>query len=211
MPDGMQTGRSGCVSDSPASPRAAPIGSANRDAAASSAAHWVCVHHRAGLGSQVKFALRSEGIEVHWPREEIPQGRKKDPIIRPLFAGYLFAQAKGDRGWSKISRTNNVLGILGVKTFGRPTVIPDRIVEKLVEEAGSIDGVVNNTPEALAARAALAVKTLTPGPVRFEGGSFDALTGFLAADDGKAFVEVLTELFGAPRVVRVPREQVVGA
>jgi len=199
-----QSDRIGRVSNSPAFVRASPIGAANPGAFASGAAHWVCVHHRPGLGSQVKFALRRDGLDVHWPREEVSQGRKKDPLIRPLFPGYLFAMASTPREWSQVASCPNVLGILGSRTFGRPTLIPDRIVEQLIEEAGSIDGLIDRSPEARAA----SPRRIAPGPVWFDGGAFDRLKGILETDDGKAFVEVLTEVFGAQRKVMVPREQV---
>lgn len=160
---------------------------------------WVVVRHRADDGGNVRFNIRRAGIDVHWPRiwERRP---RRDDVARPLFGGYMFARLDPGQSWGPILRVRNVLGVLS-GADGAPIPVPEGTVERLIEKAGAIDGVINTLPDAMPARMAPGTK------LAVLSGPFAELDAVLAQDAG-ARVQVLLRIMGGDRIVQMPRENV---
>lgn len=169
-----------------------------------SATHWLCVQHHSGFGPQVRFGLRAAGFEVHWPRfvDRIP---RKDDVLRPLFPGYMFAGFEPGQRWNEILQVARVVGLVGMREFGRPTSVPQRIVERLISRAGAIDLPIDETPEARSLRSR---QRIDSGKVRICDGPFEGFEGLLRQDNGEARVRVLLEILGAEREVAISRSMV---
>lgn len=162
-------------------------------------ARWVVVRHRADDGGNVRFNVRRAGFDVHWPRiwERLP---RRDDVARPLFPGYMFARLDAGLSWGPILRVRNVLGVLSAAD-GVPVAVPEGTVEKLIERAGAIDGIINTLPDAMPAR-------MNPGTkLAVLSGPFAELEAVLGQDKG-ARVDVLLRIMGGDRLVQMPRENV---
>lgn len=169
-----------------------------------SATHWFCIQHHSGFGPQVRFGLRSEGFEVHWPRlvDRVP---RKDDVLRPLFPGYMFLGVEEGQRWNKALGVNRVVGLVGLREFGRPTPVPGIIVERLIARAGAIDLPIDETPEA---RSSKPRRAMNSGKVRICEGPFEGFEGMLREDNGEARVRVLLEVLGAEREIAIKRSMV---
>jgi transcriptional antiterminator RfaH len=161
---------------------------------------WLTVHHRADSGAQVRLALRRLGIEVHWPRLVVRRPRQDD-VLRPLFPGYCFAAMDPTRqSWSHL-KVDKVLGLVGVREYGRPTALRNGEVEALISMAGdAIDGVIGPTQDAR--------PIFRQGDrLRVVAGPFAGLLATFKGDRPQDRVAVLMEVLGKA-AIDLPRHYV---
>lgn len=173
---------------------------------------WLVVVHRANDGPRVRHRIRALELpgagpdaycEVHWPRfiERLP---RRDDTIRPLYPGYMFVRPPEGAAWGPIVRdVPNVFRLLSGQD-GRPIPVPDAMVQRHIERAGgSLDGLIDETPESIARYRAKQKLAVVSGPLA-------GWEGICTLDDG-ARVKMFLDMLGGPRPVTLPRDAVAPA
>jgi transcription antitermination factor NusG len=166
---------------------------------------WYVIRHKPFEGFRARNAIRRLGFEVYWPRF-IDRKPRHDDVIRPLFAGYLFARFDVSRGgWGRIRRADPVVvGVLGMEEGGAPIPVPHGEVERLIAQARAIDLPIEPPEDAEAA-----VVPLAEGcEVAILDARLMGARGLLKSDRGGERVKVLLSILGAERLVEVPRASV---
>ncbi len=160
---------------------------------------WYALRSKPRKEDAIWRQLRSEGIEVFYPRLRVNPVNPRSRKIKPYFPGYMFVNV--DLEQTGVSRFQWMPHTLGLVSFGgEPAHVPDNLIIELhkrvaeIAEAGGelFDG-------------------LKPGdPVRISSGPFEGYEAiFDARIDGNERVRVLLELLTSKR--RVPIELPSGA
>lgn len=126
--------------------------------------------------------------------------RSSEPVIRPLFPGYLFVELDlSTQDWGSIGRTQGVKRLLSTPEL-RPLPVPIGFVEGLMAQGRAGDGAID--PGATAK-----FPVLSPGQqvrVTVGGSDLDAIVRMSAEER----VWVLLRLFDRETVTEVPRGSV---
>lgn len=142
--------------------------------------------------------LLKQGFTSYCPlmRRRIKHARRSQDVLRPLFPGYVFVQAKlGIQAWRPI------LSTIGVKTlirFGeRPGVLDDRFIQSF--KAREIDGAIVRPTEPFA----------VGQQVRLCGGAFDGLVATIISLQEKDRLVVLMDLLNQSVHVKTSAQNVM--
>ena len=158
---------------------------------------WFVIYSKPQREEVAQFHLRQKGVEVFFPRLQLPKSSQKRKLLIPLFPNYLFVRI--DVGTQYYS----VLWAPGVKNFvsfnDSPAPLDENVAECLLERADAA-GVI------------AAQSDLTVGQeVRIRGGSFDGLVGLLQnVPDAKGRVQVLMKILNREIKVQLPLHLVAG-
>lgn len=162
---------------------------------------WYAVRHKVHEAPVARLKIRKLGFVTHWPRYILRRPRRDD-VITPLFPGYLFVRAEfRHRSWGPIQAIDEVVGLLGAIDGKPPAAARVGEIEKLIQRAGGVDRVIDETPDSL--------MELMPGDdVMIVDGIFSGWKGMLGADKGEARVAVMMTMFGVEREVIIPKRVV---
>lgn len=123
---------------------------------------WFCVYTKAQREPYAEEHLRRQGFDVYFPRlrvKRLSRG-KVEPVIRPMFPGYLFARFRYDEAFRPVTYTR---GVRRVVSFGdQPTPVDDRIISEIRGHEDEY-GVVHIQPRAIRPGAPVLI---TEGPFR---------------------------------------------
>ena len=163
---------------------------------------WYVARHWAHDAPVAVRSIRAAGFDAFWPREEIPR-RKRDSELKPILPGYLFVAFDAGRDpWGKIKHQPGVLDVL-CSAQGTPLPLPVGIAEKMIEDAGGMNGAIL----ASASLPSRSVRIEVGAGLRVTSGPFAGRDAIMRADHGDR-IDVLMKLLGAEPVVRLPRDQV---
>jgi hypothetical protein len=129
---------------------------------------WFAVHCHPGMETVVDFTLRTMLIETLLPMAKQPVAHSRDTerlLVRPLFAGYLFANFCVANSLRTVALSRGVLHVVSAK--GKPVPVSDAIIATLRERVGP-DGLVE-----LCGCPRLDRPQGAPGPLRYWPTVFD--------------------------------------
>lgn len=171
---------------------------------------WYCVRHENYEGARARLSLIAKGFHhVHWPRAVLRPRRSHDQVV-PIFENYLFVAFDHRRGgWGEVKRADSVLAILGLREVGRPVAVPSGEIERLIQLAGDIDGVIDLTGDAAERKRLAERPDILPAgaDVTFVDTELFAQPALLRADRGRERVELMMTWFGAERPVSASRDR----
>ena len=123
---------------------------------------WFAVHCHPGMETVVDFTLRTMLIETLLPmaKQAVPHSRYTAcPLMRPLFAGYLFANFCAANSLRTVALSRGVLHVVSAK--GKPVPVSDAIIASLRQRLGP-DGSVE-----LCGCPRLDRPQVAPGPLQY--------------------------------------------
>lgn len=123
-----------------------------------------------------------------------PAGRRKpEPVLIPLWPGYLFLDTRTVDDWGLVHDVRWILGFLGDE--GRPAVLTDQAIDQVrgIEAEGAVEPVTAPLP-------VFVVGEL----VRVPDGPMTGFRGRVVGPDGKDRVWLDLDLFGQRRPVSFP-------
>jgi transcriptional antiterminator RfaH len=154
---------------------------------------WYVVRSKPRREEYAQDQLLRRGVETFLPRIMEPARGRLDPIVGPLFPGYLFARV------DLLSQYNRVIWAPGVSRFVAfgdvPASVDEDVIDFLRERAGTA-GIVR------------VVRTFHDGDVvRVTRGPLNGLEGVVDGHvSGQARVRVLMELLRRRTQVSVPSQ-----
>jgi transcriptional antiterminator RfaH len=95
--------------------------------------NWYVVYSKPQKELRAEFHLRSRGVEVFYPRLQLPSYVDVRRQIVPLFPGYLFVKIVLATQFYNVVWAPGVNRFVG--TFGMPTPLDDEVVEFLKDNA----------------------------------------------------------------------------
>ena len=152
---------------------------------------WYVVRSKPRRETYAQEQLLRRGVETFLPRILEAGGPRMEPIVGPLFPGYLFARV------DLLSQYNSVIWSPGVRNFVAfgevPAAVDPAVVEFLRERCGA-EGVVR------------VVRTFQDGDVvRIVRGPLGGLVGVVQGQvSGQARVRILMEMLRRRTQVSVP-------
>lgn len=162
--------------------------------------YWyaVCCKPRQELVAQEN--LLRQGFHVYLPRI---QTRKRlhgkwVEVVEALFPRYVFIRVDPERqSTTSVRSTRGAVGL--VRFSGKPAVVPDGVMEALIQREDMVSGMHQDGRSLFSAGA----------PVRLVEGPLAGMEGIFAQQDGEERVIVLMELLGKKNKVRVNCDWVV--
>ena len=159
----------------------------------SRAAEWYVVRSKPRREEYAQDQLIRRGVETFLPRIQEPLRGRAEPLVGPLFPGYLFARV------DLLSQYTSVIWTPGVRNFvafgNVPAAVDPAVVEFLQERCGT-EGIVR------------IVRTFHDGDlVRVVRGPLGGLVGVVQGHvSGQCRVRVLMELLRRRTQVSVPSQ-----
>lgn len=164
-------------------------------------AQWYCVHTKPKCEHIAAAAVSHLGeVETFCPRIRFQRNTPRGKVwfVEALFPSYFFAHFLYQEYFRGVKHAHNVIRI--VEFGGKPSPIPDEIIEGLRQEMGGMElrevhhGVeVGDTVE------------LAEGPMRGIKGIVESVAS------GEERVRVLLEFLGRTNVVEVPASKVLSS
>jgi len=151
---------------------------------------WYVVRSKARREEYAQDQLIRRGVETFLPRI-VESTRGIQPVIGPLFPGYLFARIHLESQFTSVIWAP---GVHNMVAFGDvPTPVDRDVINFLVERCGA-EGVIRRLPRFAAGDA-----------VRIVGGPLEGLHGIVQhAASGRERVRVLMQLLGRQTNVNLP-------
>ena len=146
--------------------------------------------------------LLRQGFHVHLPRIRIRQRRRGQWIdaVEVLFPRYIFIRLDPlRRSTATVRSTRGVVGL--VRFGGQPAVVPDAVMDALVQRADSASGLHQDNRPLFSAGE----------PIKLVEGPLAGMEGVFTQTDGDKRVIVLLELLGKVNKVRVNRDWIARA
>jgi transcription elongation factor/antiterminator RfaH len=159
-----------------------------------SGCRWYLVHTHPHCESRAQFHLRLQAFDTYLPRysKTVRHARKLRTVRAPLFPRYLFVQLDLSADpWLSVRSTIGVSAIY--MTDGRPTPVPEGVVEALVATLDESDLVRLD-------------RKLQPGqPVRIVTGPFTDVLGTVVRLGDQERARVLLDIMGGAIAVDLHR------
>lgn len=157
------------------------------------AVQWYALRSKARKEDVVWRQVRSQGIEVFYPRLRVQPVNPRSRKLRPYFPGYMFVQVDVEQvGRSVFQWMPHALGLV---TFGEePAVVPENLIHAIRKRVGEIAEAGGELFDGLKSGDAIVIRD---GP--FAG--FEAI--FDARLPGSERVRVLLQLLSNRRQVPV--------
>jgi transcriptional antiterminator RfaH len=152
---------------------------------------WYVVHSKPHKEEVAKFQLQRKGLEVFFPRLQLPAFLNKPQRIIPLFSGYLFVRIQT---FEEYYRTIWSPGVKGLVSFnGVPAPLDDTIVAFLKQQA-TAEGIF------------IAYSKLIVGrEMRISQGPFEGLVGIIQKPpNAKGRIKMLLELLNRQVQAEIP-------
>lgn len=158
---------------------------------------WFVVRTNIKCEFRAEMGLKAQGYKTFLPVEKvwIRHARRKSEKVRPLFSRYLFVGFDPNKtAWTPIRETDGVESLL-VSVSGIPSPVPMKAIETL---RGAIEvGVFDETRTGW--------QGAKPGdPLLLVEGPFRDFVVALKQSLPEKRVEIVLNLFGAERVLKVP-------
>jgi transcriptional antiterminator RfaH len=156
---------------------------------------WYVIYSKPAREAYAYGQLARKGLEVFFPRLELPGRVPAHRVLVPLFPNYLFARLQLPDEYYAVIWCPGVSRLVSFNGF--PVPVDDEIVEFLRQQA-TADGVLT------------AQSTLTVGtPVLVTSGPLAGLSGILKdPPDAKGRIRILMKLLNRDTQVMVPLSQV---
>lgn len=159
---------------------------------------WCVVIARPMAEEVAEKAIVKAGYRAYLPRcRRILTGHRPgrgEPVLRPLFPRYLFAELHPEQGWYGIKRATGVSGLI-LDSDMRPALIADRIVVSIRER--------EMAQEFDQQRDGKYAPLEIGQPVQLIAGPFAAMLGTVARLSGRHRAEVFLHALG--RLVKIDR------
>jgi transcriptional antiterminator RfaH len=146
--------------------------------------------------------LLRQGFHVYLPRIRIRHRRRGQWLeaVEALFPRYVFIRIDPrQRSTAPVRSTRGVVGL--VRFGGQPAVVPDSVMEALLQREDSASGLHQDQRPLFSAGEA----------VKFVDGPLAGMEGVFTEQDGEKRVIVLLELLGKANKVRVDRDWIAKA
>src|SRR4029077_4445596 len=146
--------------------------------------------------------LQRQGFHVYLPRIRIRQRRRGQWIdaVEVLFPRYIFMRVNPLlHSTATVRSTRGVVGL--VRFGGKPALVPDAIIEALLQREDAATGLHQDNRPPLSAGE----------PVKLVDGALARMEGIFTQHDGHKRVIVLLELLGKANRVTVSRDWVARA
>ena len=146
--------------------------------------------------------LLRQGFHVYLPRIRIRQRRRGQWLdaVEVLFPRYIFIRIDPlRRTTAPVRSTRGVIGL--VRFGGQPAVVPDSVMEALLQREDSASGLHQDKRPLFSAGEA----------VKFVDGPLAGMEGVFTEQDGEKRVIVLLELLGKANKVKVDRDWIAKA
>ncbi len=146
--------------------------------------------------------LLRQGFHVYLPRIRIRQRRRGQWLdaVEVLFPRYIFIRVDPlRRSTATVRSTRGVVGL--VRFGGQPAVVPDAVMEALVQREDAASGLHQDNRPLFSAGQAI---KLVDGPLA-------GMEGIFTQQDGEKRVIVLLELLGKANQVKVNRDWIARA
>jgi transcription antitermination factor NusG len=102
---------------------------------------WGCAQTHGGAEAIATEHLGDQGFEVYCPRY-VPPSRERDrnPVLYPLFPGYVFVMITPGRWWGSINNTRGVIRLLTTRGdgLGVPLTVTDEEMARVREHCPAI-------------------------------------------------------------------------
>ncbi|MDD2914612.1 MAG: transcription/translation regulatory transformer protein RfaH [Gallionella sp.] len=163
---------------------------------------WFAVSCKPRQEAVAEENLLRQGYRVYLPRIQNTHHRRGQwvDVIEPLFPRYLFIRINPAlRSTAPVRSTRGAVGL--VRFGGQPAVIPDEVIEAIVQREAPDSGLHwDDRPLFCAGE-----------PVRLEEGPLAGMEGIFVERDGEKRVIILLELLGKANKIRINRDWVVQA
>ena len=161
------------------------------------ARNWFVIYSNPHKEEQAQFHLRLRGVEVFFPRLQVPGvGERKSKVV-PLFRNYLFARIDVANECHLVVWTP---GVRRIVSFGNEPIPIQESVVRFLQQQSDTKGVIQGR------------SNLTRGQeVEISGGPFDGLRGIIQAPpDDKGRVKILLKLLSRQISVKFGVESIKG-
>lgn len=163
---------------------------------------WFLIFTKPAGESVAQMNLERQGYRVYYPRLSQPalyRGRWSERVVS-LFPRYVFLQLDPTR--QSLAPVRSTIGVAGLVSFGRePTLVPNTIVEGLMDAADPVTGLHK-----------IGENSLRPGSrISVIAGAFRGLEGIFERNAGEERVVILLRLLGRDATVQVPSGYIVPA
>jgi transcriptional antiterminator RfaH len=162
---------------------------------------WFLVFTKAGAEQKAQINLERQGYEVYYPRLTLTTWYRCRWVERmvALFPRYVFVRI--DPAHQSLAPVRSTVGVARIVTFGgEATVVPDAIVNALVQRADPQTGLHRLACERRFQRGA---------PVKLIAGVLESLEGIFECEMGNDRSIVLLDVLGTDTSVRVPSQFLV--
>lgn len=146
--------------------------------------------------------LLRQGFQVYLPRIRIRQRRRGQWLdaVEVLFPRYIFIRIDPlRRTTAPVRSTRGVIGL--VRFGGQPAVVPDAVMEALLQREDAASGLHQDNRPLFSAGE----------PIKLVDGPLTGMEGVFTQQDGDKRVIVLLELLGKANKVRVDRDWIAKA
>ena len=165
-------------------------------------ARWYAVSCKPRQEAVAEENLLRQGFHVYLPRIRIRRRRRGQWVdaAEVLFPRYIFVRIDPlVRSTAPIRSTRGAVGL--VRFGGKPAVVPDAVMETLVQREDSVSGLHEDSrPQ------------ICPGdPIKLVDGPLAGMEGIFTEKDGEKRVVILLELLGKANRVTISRDWVTRA